>query len=187
MNVTFIGYRCSGKSTISNKLQNMIGWKRVEIDQEIERYFQTNIPNIILQYGWRRFRKVEKMLIKKYSQMDRMILDLGGGAILDSQNMKNITKNSMVIFLDCPRDEIVNRLKKSFYRPPLTELSLEEETNQVLTKRMPLYRKYSNYRLKTAKMSIDQCVNMSIYFIRDYKLSQTKKYSTFQQLSMAHT
>ncbi|MBN2546404.1 MAG: shikimate kinase [Spirochaetes bacterium] len=170
MNISFIGYRCSGKSTISALLEKTINWERFEIDKEIENYFGLTIPEVIKKYGWEKFRAAEARLIKKYSSFDYKILDLGGGAVLNYNNIKNIKKNGVVIFLNCDANIIKQRLEKSYYRPPLTRLSLEEEIKSVLNERLPLYNRYSDYKINTDILSIEQTLNLSIYYIREYKL-----------------
>lgn len=170
MNISFIGYRCSGKTTISKKLEELIAWERIEIDKEIEDHFKTEIPEIIKKYGWEKFRKIEKYFIKKYSEEDKLIIDVGGGAILNNSNIKNLKKNGILIFLNCSADIIKNRLNKSFERPALTNLSLEDEIKVVLKERLPLYRSYSDYTINSGLLHINQCVHLSAYFLRAHTM-----------------
>lgn len=183
MNISFIGYRCSGKSTISNLLEKTINWERFEIDREIENYFGLTIPEIIKKYGWDKFRSTEAKLIKRYSSFDNKILDLGGGAVLNYNNIKNIRKNGVIIFLSCNPGIIKERLEKSYFRPPLTDLSLEEEIKSVLKERLPLYNRYSDYKINTDLMSIDQTLNLSIYYIREYKLISASSRYMYRDIS----
>jgi len=183
MNISFIGYRCSGKSTVSEQLEKMIGWKKIEVDREIENYYGMNIPQIIEKFGWKKFRDTESKLIKENSQLDNIILDLGGGAVLNENNIKNIKKNGLIIFLNCKPELIKERLEKSYYRPPLTNLTIEDEIKKVLGERLPLYNKYSNYSINTDSLTIEQTVNLSIYFIREYKLLLKSKIISLKELS----
>ncbi len=170
MNISFIGYRCSGKTTISKKLEELIGWERVEIDKEIENHFNLDIPQIIKKFGWEEFRKIEKYLIKKYSESDKLIIDVGGGAILNNSNIKNLKKNGILIFLNCSADIIKKRLKSSFERPALTNLSLEDEIKKVLKERLPLYRSFSDYSINSGLLHLNQCVHLSAYFLRAHTM-----------------
>jgi shikimate kinase len=166
MNIAFIGYRASGKTTISEKLTRIIGWKKIELDREIEKTFGMKIPQIINKFGWQDFRSCESILIGKFSKHDNLILDLGGGAILNEQNMMNIKKNSIVIYLESPPDVLIKRLKFSSNRPVLTDLKLEDEVTTTLNTRMPLYRKYADYSVNTGY----QPIQSSLFEIYDYLL-----------------
>jgi shikimate kinase len=185
MNVSFIGYRCSGKTTISKKLKDLIGWERVEIDKEIENYFNLGIPEVINKYGWGKFRKIEKYFIKKYSIRNKIIIDVGGGAILFQTNIKNLKNNGILIFLNCSAEIIIDRLKNSFKRPALTELSLEEETNKTLNDRFPLYNNYSDYTINSGLLSASQCIHLSAYFIREHSMILNNNRQLYYKLKNA--
>lgn len=159
MNIAFIGYRNSGKTTISKRLAKMLEWDRVEADLVIEECMQMKIPRIVEEFGWKAFRRIERKVIESYSKEDNLIIDLGGGAILDERNMEALRRNCMVFFLDCPVDVLVQRAKENFVRPALTGLSLEDEIAQVLSERLPLYRKYSDFAINTAKKSPALCID----------------------------
>jgi shikimate kinase len=185
MNVSFIGYRCSGKTTISKRLKDLLDWQRVEIDKEIENYFKLNIPEIIDKFGWDKFRRIEKYFIKKYSIKNKFIIDVGGGAILNNTNIKNLKDNGILIFLNCSPEIIFNRQKKSFKRPALTDLSLEEEIKKTLKERFPLYKKYSDYTLNSGLLSIYQCTHLSVYFLREHSILLNNNRNLFFKLKHA--
>ena len=157
MNLALTGYRGSGKTSISNALSILIGWEKVEIDKEIEKTFNMKIPQIINVYGWKEFRLCEFNLIKEYSKYDNLVLDLGGGAILNEDNMKNIKNNGIIIFLNCHPAILIERLKNSKIRPPLTNLNLAEEVITTLFERITLYLKYADYSINTGYRSITEC------------------------------
>lgn len=185
MNISFIGYRCSGKTTISKKLKELIGWQRVEIDKEIENYFKLKIPTIINKFGWDKFRKIEKYFIKKYSIKNKIIIDVGGGAILNNTNIRNLKDNGILIFLNCSVELIIKRLKKSFNRPALTNLKLEDETIKTLKERLPLYKNYSDYTINSGLLSINQCTQLSAYFIREHSILLNNDRQLFLKLKHA--
>ena len=174
MNIAFIGYRCSGKTSISRALSLKLKWKRVELDREIEKKYKKSIPQIVKEYGWEEFRKTESNLIEKYSSYKNIILDLGGGAILNKDNISNVKKTSIIIFLECSIETIIYRLKNSYFRPPLTDLKLEEEAIKVYTDRLPLYKEYSDYIINSESLSIDQSSSLSLFYLLENRIF--KKY-----------
>jgi shikimate kinase len=183
MNIAFIGYRTSGKTTVSTLLAEKINCRRIETDKKIEEVLGLSIPDIVARFGWKAFRKTEENIIEHFSHFDNLILDLGGGAVLNKKGMLSVKNNSLIIFMDCPPEVILKRIQKSFYRPPLTTLSLEKEINQILTTRLPLYKKYADIVIRSdifsAEKAADIINNYLISFgIRDY-------FNNHQRASMA--
>lgn len=160
MNLALIGYRSSGKTTVSKILQNLLKRKRIEIDREIENAYLLNIEQIIDKYGWQAFRRSEKNLIERFSRKNDHILDLGGGAVLHHQSMLHLKHNALVIFLNCPSKILINRLKNSFKRPALTDLSLKEEVEKILEERMPYYYSYADVVIHSEYNSPLQCARI---------------------------
>lgn len=195
MNVAFIGYRCSGKTTISKALSFKLNWNRVELDREIEKKHKKSIPQIVKEYGWEEFRKTESELIKKYSSYKNIILDLGGGAILNKKNISCVKKTSILIFLECSITTVIGRLKKSYFRPPLTDLNLEEETAKIYTERLPLYKRYSDYVINSENLSIEQSSSLSVFYLLENRIFKKYHYpvkdnniinTTFNQIKIAY-
>ena len=153
MNIALTGCRGAGKTTIARHLAEILEWPYAEIDRIVEDIFRMKIPQIVEQYGWNVFRHYEKEVIMKFSGLDRFILDLGGGAVLDRENVQHINRNALIFFLNCSPDQLIKRLKNSFYRPPLTVLQPEEEIRTVLKERLPLYVKCADFIINTEKQT----------------------------------
>ena len=160
MNLALIGYRSSGKTTVSKILQSLLKRKRIEIDREIEKAFLLSIEQIVEKKGWQTFRRMEKIMIEKYNRKNNCILDLGGGAILHHQSMLHIKMRTLIVFLNCPPEIIIKRLNKSYYRPALTNLSFEKEVEKVLAERMPFYQTYADLVVNSETNSPLQCANI---------------------------
>ena len=166
MNLALIGYRASGKTTIAKCLEEAIGWQCINTDKTVEGLFKLTIPEIVELYGWDTFREYEKEVIKKAGSLDRIILDLGGGAILDPCNIDNIKKNATVVFLDCSPAILASRLQHGYYRPPLTQLSADDEIRTVLGERMQVYRGCADLVVNTGDRSAAEAV---LFIIRQLR------------------
>ncbi|MCG8572012.1 MAG: shikimate kinase [Spirochaetes bacterium] len=175
MNIAFIGYRTSGKTTISHKLANCIGWNIIETDHIIEEYFGKKIPEIIKLNGWDFFRKSESTIIHHYAGRNQLVIDLGGGAVLNEDAMVHLSRSSVIVFLDCSPETIINRMQKSYFRPPLTGLSLEEEVNKVLAERFPLYKRYADIIVNTDVFSADNATDIIMNYLLHYGIKPFHK------------
>ena len=79
----------------------------------------------------------------------------------------------------------LNRLKKSFIRPALTDLSLEEETIKTLKERLSLYKNYSDYTINSGLLTINQCTHLSVYFLREHSILLNNNRQLFFKLKHA--
>ena len=81
MNVVLIGYRCSGKTAVSEILSGELGMGCRDTDTLIEEFAGSSIDSIISEYGWYHFREKEKKVIKgrfeKEETLEKIAQDLG--------------------------------------------------------------------------------------------------------------
>ena len=165
-NVAFIGYRTSGKTTVSRALAKRTGWPRIEFDRLLEQHMGMSIPIVIQRLGWDAFRCYESRLIDRHLDRERTILDLGGGAVLAEATMRRLGRRALVVFLDCPEQTVIARMREDrrrrIGRPPLTGLDLEQEIHEILALRLPLYRRYADLTIDTSVSAPDRCVSTII-------------------------
>ena len=157
MNIGFIGYRNSGKSTVSKLLKKAVKRKVINTDQKIRDYCKMDIPLIIDKYGWDIFRFIEGVVLENCLSLNEVILDLGGGVILNKKAMEAIHKNTFLIYLDCSTDSLIKRARENYYRPALTNLDLDEEIRTVAEQRRPVYSRYADLTVNTDLMSAEEC------------------------------
>ena len=139
MNIALIGYRWSGKTTVSAELAARIGWPRVETDRMVEECLGMSIAEAARRLGWGVFRSAEEAVIAAQLQRDGVVLDLGGGAVTDPATRARLRQSAWVVFLDCSEEVLLARSQASYPRPALTALSPGEELHLKLEERRPLY------------------------------------------------
>ena len=152
MNVVLIGYRCTGKTTIGKRIAENLGIPFYDTDELVKRQTGRTILEIIEKGGWQAFRQEEKAVIQKLAGLDGCVIALGGGAILDEANVRNLKPGGLFIWLVADAASIIRRLnsdgKSKSQRPPLSELGIYEEVDSMLAEREPLYQ-------STADMTVD--------------------------------
>lgn len=108
-NIVLIGMPGVGKSTIAGMLDKSF----TDTDAEIEKKYYMSPKDIILKYGEPDFRKKESEIIKELSLKNGIVIATGGGAVLNEENVINLKKNGVIIYLNAP----LERLKASSDRP----------------------------------------------------------------------
>ena len=162
-NIVIIGYRGTGKTSICQKLSQILTqFKLVNVDKEIEKEIGMSINEFIQKNDWEKFREIEIKMYEKINQeyKKETIIDCGGGMVEREENLKFLESNSNIVFwLKSPLSTIVRRLSRSSVsRPRLTDYNnLEKECEEILSKRQPLYQKYSIHSINTDDYTLVEC------------------------------
>lgn len=168
-NLVLIGYRCVGKTEVSKLLSKKLDAKVINLDEEIIKKTEMEIPQFVKKYGWEPFRDIENKLVNKFSKLNNIIIDAGGGAILNEENIKNLKENGVLILLKAEIDTIKKRIKNNGNRPPLTGLkSAIDEIETVLKQREKKYNKAADYTIRTDNLSIEDVANEILKILKNY-------------------
>jgi shikimate kinase len=142
MNIVLMGYRGTGKSVMSKVLADILHCQRYSLDDEITKQVGKPIPEIVKQQGWKKFRDIERGVVKRISSEARnSVIDCGGGVVVNGLNVVDLKRNGKVVLLTSSFEKIIQRISRDLSRPPLEiELSFEAEQRKILTERDPIYR-----------------------------------------------
>lgn len=129
-----------GKTTVARELaKQLVGFKYIDIDEEIEKSTQKKISEIFSCHGEQFFRALETDKIKQICQADDLIISMGGGAFEREENRRALLENGIVFYLKASADEIFNRIKTETHRPLLKENFSTEKISEILEKREKNY------------------------------------------------
>lgn len=167
MNIVLIGYRGTGKSSVAKILGTRLKKEVVSTDAWLVKEVGMKIPDIVQLYGWDKFRIYESEVIQAVAAMDGMIMDAGGGVILRDRNIKAFKKNGKVFWLTAKVQSIVERIGSDDQRPSLTgQKSFVDEVEEVLAKRIPLYRAAADFEISTDDKTEDNVAEEIIALLK---------------------
>ena len=119
--VYLVGFMGSGKSSVGRVLAYEVGWKFVDVDEEIERQEGLSIPSLFEQPGEAAFRAIESRVLKQLVKLVQSgrphVISLGGGAFLSEEHFELVRHNGVSVWLDCPLETIERRVGSSDHRP----------------------------------------------------------------------
>ncbi len=121
MRVYLTGFMASGKSTVGRRLAKEVGFGFVDLDDEIQAERGQSIVEIFRDEGEAAFRKYESDALRETESLQAFVIAVGGGGLVDDENMTWALKHGLVVFLDPPVDELARRLRRSRTRRPLVE------------------------------------------------------------------
>ncbi len=115
------GFMGSGKSTIGPILANCLGYDFVDLDREIENEEGGSIARVFREKGEEYFRRREKEWIHRIATRPRVVVSLGGGALVDPESHRLVRQSGLLIYLALTPEQLFERLSRQIHRPLLTD------------------------------------------------------------------
>lgn len=165
-NIVFIGFMGTGKTTIARELSKVIGCRFVDSDKIISEESGMTVEEIFETLGEEIFRKIEREVIKNISNLENAVISVGGGAVVDPENVFNLRKNGILILLTASPETILANISKSETRPLLKKANVLEEIKQLLKKREEAYKNY-DYEISVDNLSVEEVLNRAIKLLKE--------------------
>ncbi|MDR2939131.1 MAG: shikimate kinase [Clostridiales bacterium] len=141
-NIALIGLPGCGKTAIGKALSEKLDLEFIDTDALIEAETKLEINKIFKRYGENYFRGLEAKAYKKISKLENRVISTGGGVVLNQENIINLKKNGIIIFISRAPENILLTLDTSV-RP-----LLKSSADKIFTlhkDRGGLYNKYCDY------------------------------------------
>ena len=140
-NIVLVGFMASGKTRISKILSKDLEMDVVCTDDLIEEREGRKISEIFKDSGEAYFRKIEKEIVKECSLKDKVVIDCGGGVVIDPENIEKLKISGTVFFLSASPELILERIKTEGHRPLLQVEDPLAKINELLSARKSFYEK----------------------------------------------
>lgn len=139
-NIVLIGFMGCGKSTLARILSQKLGWPAISTDAAVESKEGKKIADIFKDSGEERFRRLEHEAVLEVANKKGVIVDCGGGVVLNPKNIEVLKKAGTMVFLSCDADVIYKRVKIQPKRPLLDVPDPLAKIKQLLKERQPYYQ-----------------------------------------------
>lgn len=148
MRVYLTGFMGSGKSTVGPRVAETLGYAYLDLDYVIAKEAGRSIPELFAAEGEAAFRTAEREALHRTAQYDRLVVALGGGALVDAENLPWALAHGLVVYLRVGAGELVRRLYDDRDRPlllnedgqPRDRDALKAHVEALLAARDPFYR-----------------------------------------------
>jgi shikimate kinase len=134
--IYLVGFMGAGKTTIGRRLAQKLGWKFVDLDEEIERREHRSVADIFKQDGEPRFREIERFCLQELSTSPRTVIALGGGAFVAEENRALAEKTGLTVWLKVSFAKVTDRVKIDGTRPNFAD---PQKAERLFHSRQPCY------------------------------------------------
>ena len=162
-----VGPMGAGKSTIGKRLAQRLQLDFADSDKEIEKRTGASIALIFELEGEQGFRQREASIIDELSNMDKIVLATGGGAILSSTNRDLLRQRGTTIYLQTSVEFQLQRTSRDSKRPLLQTENPRKKLEELLAIRDPLYRELADIIVRTDGRHVNAVVSEIIRQICD--------------------
>jgi shikimate kinase len=147
--IFLIGPMGAGKTTIGKRLAQALGLPFFDSDRVIEERTGATIPLIFDVEGEAGFRRREAVAIDELTQLDRVVLATGGGAVTTAENRAHLRERGTVVYLEASVDKQLERTRKDKNRPLLRTDDPRARLATLFEQRQPLYRETAHITIST--------------------------------------
>lgn len=139
----------AGKTTIGRYLADLLDWRFLDTDHEIELRTGASIPWIFDKEGEEGFRRREEAMIADLTRQHNIVLATGGGSVLRLANRQALQGRGTVVYLYTPVAMQIDRTAHDRNRPLLQTANPEKKLQELFEIRDPLYRQVADLVIPT--------------------------------------
>ena len=138
-NIVFVGLMGAGKSAIGRMVAQQLKVSFIDTDVEIERVSRMTISELFATYGEEEFRALETRVIKRLLRGGPKVISTGGGAFINDNTRRHITRGSVSLWLKADIEVLWERVNKRDHRPLLKTENPKATLAALMEKRYPIY------------------------------------------------
>jgi len=159
-----MGFMGTGKTRVGRELAARLGMRFVDMDDVIVEKKGKPIPQIFVQDGEPHFRAVERAVVGELAAVRGLVIATGGGVVLNTDNVRDLSRDGLVVCLSASPETILERVKHDRTRPLLAEGDKMAKIRDLLETRREFYAAIPN-QVDTNGKTPGQVVNeiLSIY------------------------
>lgn len=136
MNIVLAGFMGVGKSTAGSLAAQRLGWPYFSTDEEIARRAGMSIPALFDAQGEAAFRTLEAEVCAAAAAQPALLIDTGGGALMQPQTRALFLAHGLVICLHASLEVILRRVGGDAGRPLLRD---QAALRALYAQRAPIY------------------------------------------------
>jgi len=140
MKIVLTGFMGTGKTSVGKEVSRRLGYQFIDTDDLIEEHEGMPISLIFKEKGEDYFRAIEKNVVAQVSRKKKVVISTGGGVIKNKENVENLRKDGIIIWLKADPEIILRRIMLEGGKRPLLDVAEPlKEIKRLLMERERLY------------------------------------------------
>jgi shikimate kinase len=142
--IVLIGFMASGKTEVGRELAERLGWRHVDLDEEISRREGCTIAEIFESRGEAAFRALEVEVTAAVASESEVVISTGGGWVTNAGLHDSLPPGTLTVLLRVSPTEVLRRIAAGEGQPVRPLLATEDPTGRVtelMAAREPLYNR----------------------------------------------
>lgn len=164
--IVLAGFMGTGKSSVGRRLAARLGREFVDTDALIERAAGTSIARIFADRGEAEFRALEKQAVTVAVGKEGRVIAVGGGAILDGENLAAMKAAGPVVCLTARPEIVLARVAHDTGRPLLQGPQPLETIRGLMAERADAYAR-ADVTIDTSDLTPDEVVERLLHALAD--------------------
>ena len=164
--IVLAGFMGTGKSSVGRRLAARLGREFVDTDALIERAAGTSIARIFADRGEAEFRALEKQAVTVAVGKEGRVIAVGGGAILDGENLAAMKAAGPVVCLTARPEIVLARVAHDTGRPLLQGPQPLETIRGLMAERADAYAR-ADVTIDTSDLTPDEVIERLLNALAD--------------------
>jgi len=167
-NLYLLGFMGSGKSTVGQRVAELLYMRFLDGDIEISKKMGMSIAKVVENYGESYFRKLEQAFIESEHPAEGCVVACGGGILTSDGMLEQLERKGVLICLLASAETLLKRTEEDYIniRPLLNGASNRlERIKELLTKRISLYNAV-RLKIVTDDKAVDEVVGEALEYYR---------------------
>lgn len=165
-NIVLTGFMGTGKTYTGRVLAVRLGTRFIDTDSLIENDAGIPIREMFEKFGEPHFREIERDIIRKVSDQNGVVIAVGGGALINPENLNDLKRCGIVVNLTASPDVILSRVERNPDRPLLQVDDKIGKIKELLAVRAPFYDK-ADIAINTDGKKPEQVAEEILEAVRD--------------------
>jgi 3-dehydroquinate synthase len=163
--IFLVGFSGTGKSAVGRRVARMLGWDFADADELIVERAGVVVEKIFADEGEAGFRQRERNIIVELAARERVVVSVGGGAMVQDECRSAMLDSSLVVAMEARPETIFARLTASvgeaegaegMVRPMLAADGDPMERIEMLKRDRQWAYALAHYTMSTDYMSVEQ-------------------------------
>jgi shikimate kinase len=139
--IALVGFMGAGKTVVGRRLAGRLGWRHLDLDDEVERLAGRSVATIFARQGEAAFREMEADATRRLAMVSGVVISTGGGWVTQPEAFRMLGPAAVHVWLRVGPEIALARVTgpRSRRRPLLEVPDPAATILRMLRDREPLY------------------------------------------------